>query len=137
MSVNPSMGPLVIYPHFSKAISVASGSASTTASTLVAGVAGWTIYVTRVHVIPNQVGNTNFILKDSTGSIIFRHPFDSTVDPHDADYGDNGVPCTEGYNLQYVFSAAGTAFDAKILVDGYLRQTSPVSAAAYAAAALP
>jgi len=137
MSVNPSFGPRVIYPNFSKVINVTSGAASTTASTLVAGIAGWTIYVTKVEVSVTQDGATALKISDTTGSVAFVHPPSPGLVRASAEFGEDGVPMTEGYGLQYNCTTAATAFACKAVVEGYLKQTSPVSASAFAAAVLP
>lgn len=137
MSVNPSFGPRVIYPNFSKTISISSGAASTTASTLVAAVTGWTIYVTRVEVSVTQDGATALKLSDTTGSLIFTHPPSPGLVRASAEFGEEGVALTANYGLQYNCSTAATAFACKAVVEGYLRQNAPVSASAFAAAVFP
>ena len=129
--------PRALFPSFSKTISISSGSASTTASTLVSGVTGWTIYVTNVEVSITQDGATALKLQDSTGSVIFTHPPSPGLVRHSADFGENGVACTESYGLQYVNSTAATAFACKAVVEGYMRQTSPVDVAAHQAGVMP
>lgn len=136
MPVHPSFGPRVIYPNFSKTINVASGAASTTASTLVAGITGWTIYVTSVEVSVTQDGATALKLSDTTGSVFFTHPTSPGLVRASADFGD-GLPLTDNYGLQYNFTTAATAFACKAVVQGYLKQNGPVTAAAYAATVFP
>lgn len=137
MSVNPSFGPRVLYPNFSKAINVASGAASTTASTLVAGVTGWTIYVTRIAISVTQDGATQLKISDTTGTLILQGVSAPGLVEVSREFGEDGVPCTESYGLQYNFTTAATAFACKGVVEGYMRQTSPVTVAAHAAAVLP
>lgn len=137
MSVNPSMGPRVIYPNFSKMINVASGAASTTASSLVAGVTGWTIYITGIHHSVHASGATTFRIEDSTGSVVFQAACSTASTFTDRDYGQDGFAMAEGMGIQYDFTTAATAAACRCLVEGYMRPTSPVSAAAYAAAVLP
>lgn len=129
--------PLALFPAFSKTINVSSGAASTTASTLVAGVTGWTIYVTHVEVSITQDGATALKLQDSTGSVVFVHPPSPGLVRHTAEFGESGVACTEGYGLQYVNTTAATAFACKAVVEGYMRQTSPVTLAAHQAGVMP
>ena len=137
MPTNPHYPGHVLFPNFSKTINISSGGASTTASVLVAGVAGWTIYVTRVHVSVTQDGATAFKLSDTTGSVAFVHPPSPGLVRFDSEFGDAGKAMTEGYGLQYNCTTASTAYAAHILVEGYMRQTSPVSMAAHAAAVWP
>lgn len=137
MPVNPQFGPRVLFPNFSKLLNVASGSASTTASTLVAGVTGWTIYVTAIRVSVTQDGATQLKLSDTTGSLVFQSVPSPGLVEISRDFGQDGVPLTESYGLQYNFTTAATAFACKGVVEGYMRQTSPSSASAFAAAALP
>lgn len=137
MPVHPSFGPRLIYPNFSKVINVASGAASTTASTLVSGVTGWTIYVTNVEIAVTQDGATSLKLSDTTGTNVFVAVPAPGLVRLSANFGDDGVPLTESYGLQLNFSTAATAFACRGVVEGYLKQTSPVTAAAYASAALP
>lgn len=137
MSVNPSFGPRVLYPNFSKAINVASGAASTTASTLVTGITGWTIYVTSVNISVTQDGATSIKLSDTTNSLIFVGIPSPGLVRLEANFGEDGVALTEGYGLQYNFSTAATAFACKGVVEGYMKPTSPLTADAFASAALP
>jgi hypothetical protein len=137
MPVNPSFGPRLIYPNFSKVINVASGAASTTASTLVSGATGWTIYVTRVSISVTQDGATQLKISDTTGSLIVQGIPSPGLVEVSREFGEDGVPCTEGYGLQYNFTTAATAFACKGVVEGYMKQTSPLSAAAYASTVLP
>jgi|PlaIllAssembly_1097288.scaffolds.fasta_scaffold00908_8 hypothetical protein len=129
--------PRALFPSFSKTISVSSGSASTTASTLVAGVTGWTIYVTNIEVSVTQDGATALKVQDSTGSVIFVHVVSPGLVRQSADFGENGIACTEGYGLQYVNTTAATAFACKAVVEGYMRQTSPVTVAAHQSGVMP
>jgi len=129
--------PRALFPNFSKTINVSSGGASTTASTLVAGVTGWTIYVTNVEVSVTQDGATQLKIQDSTGSVVFTHPPSPGLVRATAEFGENGIACTESYGLQYVNSTAATAFACKAVVEGYMLQTSPVSVAAHAAGVMP
>jgi len=137
MPVNPSFGPRLLYPNFSKVINVASGAASTTASTLVAGNTGWTIYVTRVAISVTQDGATQLKISDTTGSLILQGVSAPGLVEIAREFGEDGVPCTESYGLQYNFTTAATAFACKGVVEGYLKQTSPSSVSGYAAAVFP
>jgi hypothetical protein len=136
MSVNPSFGPRVIYPNFSKTVSVSSGSGSTTASTLVTGNTGWTIFVTKITVSVTQDGASAIKFSDTTGSLIFTHPAAPGLVRLEADFGD-GLALTESYGLQYNFTTAGTALACKAVVEGYIKATTPQTQAAFAAAVLP
>lgn len=137
MSVNPSLGPRVLYPNFSKLLNVASGAASTTASTLVAGVTGWTIYVTSIRVSVTQDGATQLKISDGTGSLVLQGQSAPGLVEISREFGEDGVPLTEGFGLQYNFTTVATAFACKGVVEGYMKQTSPVTVAAHAAAVLP
>lgn len=129
--------PRALFPNFSKTINVSSGGASTTASTLVAAVAGWTIYVTNVEVSVTQDGATALKLQDSGGTAIFVGVPSPGLVRQSADFGENGVALTEGAGLQYVNTTAATAWAAKAVVEGYMRQTSPVSLTSHAAGVMP
>lgn len=137
MPVNPSFGPRTLYPNFSKALNVNSGSASTTASTLVAGVTGWTIYVTAIRLSVTQDGATQLKVEDTTSSVILQTVSAPGLVEITREWGDEGLALTEGYGIQYKFTTASTAFACKGVIEGYLKQTSPVTAAAYAAAVFP
>ena len=129
--------PRAIYPAFSKRVEYASNS-TTAVTTVFTGVAGVTPYITRILVSVVQDGASAVKVRDdqTTASVFFTHAASPGLVRLDAEFGVDGLPCTEGKSVLVQLTTASTPFAAQVLVEGYLKPTSPIAAATYATAAL-
>lgn len=116
-----------IYPDLSGSVDF---TASTDDQTPVAGKAGATIFLQRlhVHVTAGSAGKTLAVTDDNGTPLKRASALDlSTTDAHyDIDYGTNGAPLTSGKGLKFDVSAVGAAFVATW--EAYRKPDSPVGA---------
>jgi hypothetical protein len=103
-------------------------------ATLVAAKTGHTIYVQRLEVVLTTTAAQNWIFRDTAGTpiVLAVLPNSSAVARHLLVDSEQGIPLTEGKALDLLASAAGLA--GQIHVEGYWKQTAPLSKAAAAAA---
>lgn len=104
-------------------------------ATLVTGRSGHTIKIQRIIVYITTDAAQSWSFEDSNASAkkiaeVTTSPGDETR--WDFDFGDNGVPLTEGKNFVLNVSAAGLAGHIEWL--GYIEQTATMSAADFASA---
>ena len=123
------------YKDVSRSLNLEAGDTPTTVGdSFITGKIGYTIYIQRilVHVMTAAAQAISF--QDDAGS-----PIEIAILPASATIGDahvllvseEGVPLTSGQSLDIVGSAG---VQARIAIEGYLRQTSALSVAAVAAA---
>lgn len=96
--------------------------------------AGFTLFIQRIIAYITTDAAQSWAFTDSNGTpkVIARVTTSPGVDTRwEFDFGDEGVPLTEGKNFLLDVSAAGLAGHIEWL--GYQKQTSTVTAAAFAA----
>lgn len=111
-----------IYRDISSSVAIGAADGDTT---LVSGVASHTIYVQRIIVWISTDAAQSWSFEDDNGTPkqiaeVTTSPGDSTR--WDFDFGDVGVPLTEGKDFELNVSAAGLA--GNITWEGYIRATS-------------
>lgn len=120
-----------INPNISGSVTIAATDGDTT---LVAAKASHTLYIQRIiaYITTDAAQSWSFEDSNSSAKVIAKVTASPGVDTRwDFDFGDEGVPLTEGKAFLLNVSAAGLA--GHIEWHGYRKLTSCVSAAAYAA----
>jgi hypothetical protein len=104
------------------------------AEVLLAARTGHTIYVNLIVCSVTTTAAQSLDFQDSAGTPLEVGALiiSATEGAHRIDFGDEGVPLTEGTALTFTTSAAGIA--AYIHVEGYYKQTAVMSQAALASA---
>lgn len=99
-------------------------AADTSLLSWITGQAKYTVYVQEVLIDVTTDAARTVTIRDTNSSpkVIGSLPASPGVGPQRFDFGDDGVPLTEGKDLSIVLSAAGLAFN--ISVYAYLKPTS-------------
>lgn len=98
----------------------------TTPHTVIASIVGFQIVVQRILVIitgPNAAKNTFQATGSAPGAtqVIATVPGSLAEAPFTYDFGEDGFVCSDGFPLQHVMSAAGSA--GSVTIEAYLRPT--------------
>jgi hypothetical protein len=91
-------------------------AAGTSVLPVIAGRSKYTLFIQRVVIMVLTDAAQTIILRDtaSTPKVILSIPASPGLGIEEFDFGDDGVPLTEGKDLDLVLSAAGLAFNYEI-----------------------
>jgi hypothetical protein len=118
------------YQNVSKTLTFDAATDPSTAP-FITGRTGYTIYVQRVLFVVTTSAAQSITVRDSnaTPKVIAVLPSLSSVGTLEFNFGDDGVPLTQGKNLDIAASGAGVA--GTISVEAYLRPTGTLTAATF------